>query len=319
MSLALPDHWVWDFWIERDENAWHVFYLKAPRSLGDPDRRHLNATIGHGISGDLKTWEIVSDPFGPGRPGDWDDLATWSGSVVRADDVWWMFYTGVSSVDDGRIQRIGVAVSDDLMTWSKLPENPICSADLRWYEGFDQASWYEEAWRDPWVFPDPGGNGFHIFVTARASSGPVSTRGVIGHAVSADLVEWSVRRPVFAPESFGHMEVPQQVTVDGRHYVIYSVPGDMQPGVRPKDALTGIGYAIADQPTGPFRPGPTSFIYADHHGSLYAGKIVFIDDRPMMLGTMHRGSDGGYRCEISDPIPIIVAADGGLSLASLPE
>jgi beta-fructofuranosidase len=315
--LVLPDHWVWDFWIARDEDVWHIFYLKAPKSLGDPDLRHRNATIGHGISGDLTTWEIVPDPIGPGHPGEWDDAATWTGSVMRVDDVWWMFYTGVSSVEDGRVQRIGGAVSGDLMTWSKLPENPIRSSDPRWYEQYDRASWYEEAWRDPWVFPDPDGDGFHMFVTARASSGPVSTRGVIGHAVASDLVEWSVRRPVFAPESFGHMEVPQQVTIDGRHYVIYSLPGDMQPGVRPEDATTGIGYAIADQPTGPFRSGPAPFVFADHHGSLSGGRIVFVDDRPMMLATLHHGSDGGFRGEISNPMAITVAGDGGLSLSAL--
>ena len=157
MSLALPDHWVWDFWFARDGDAWHIFYLKAPKSLGDPELRHRNATIGHGVSEDLVNWEIVSDPFGLGHPGAWDDLANWTGSIVPVGGGWWMFYSGVSSADDGRIQRIGAAVSNDLMTWSKLSENPVCSADLRWYEEYDNVSWSEEAWRDPWVFPDPGG------------------------------------------------------------------------------------------------------------------------------------------------------------------
>lgn len=317
MSLALPDHWVWDFWFARDGDAWHIFYLKAPKSLGDPELRHRNATIGHGVSEDLVNWEIVSDPFGLGHPGAWDDLANWTGSIVPVGGGWWMFYSGVSSADDGRIQRIGAAVSNDLMTWSKLSENPVCSADLRWYEEYDHVSWSEEAWRDPWVFPDPGGDGFHMFVTARANSGPVSTRGVIGHAISSDLIEWSVQRPVFTPASFGSIEVPQQVTIDRRHYVIYCLPWDMQPGVRPEDALTGIGYAIGDQPTGPFRLGPTPFTSADRHGSLYAGKVVFIDDRPMMLSTLHHGPEGSYRGEISNPIPIVVAGDGGLSLSRL--
>src|SRR5690606_19339933 len=46
MPLALPDRWVWDFWFAHDGDDVHVFYLQAPRALGDPDRRHHNATIG---------------------------------------------------------------------------------------------------------------------------------------------------------------------------------------------------------------------------------------------------------------------------------
>jgi beta-fructofuranosidase len=37
MTLRLPDKWMWDFWLIRDGMDYHVFYLQAPRSLGDPD------------------------------------------------------------------------------------------------------------------------------------------------------------------------------------------------------------------------------------------------------------------------------------------
>ena len=50
-----PDHWLWDFWFARDGDDVHVFYLQAPRSLGDPELRHHNATIGHAVSRDLRT------------------------------------------------------------------------------------------------------------------------------------------------------------------------------------------------------------------------------------------------------------------------
>jgi len=57
--------------------------------------------------------------------------------------------------------------------------NPVIEFDPRWYEfvGFD-------AWRDPWVLRDPGGNGFHALITARARTGELDARGVIGHAWS---------------------------------------------------------------------------------------------------------------------------------------
>ena len=30
-----------------------------------------------------------------------------------------------------------------------------------------------DTWRDPWVFPDPAGDGWHMLITARAAAGPV--------------------------------------------------------------------------------------------------------------------------------------------------
>jgi beta-fructofuranosidase len=47
MPLTLPDKWVWDFWLVRDGTDYHAFYLQAPRSLGDPELRHLNVSVGH--------------------------------------------------------------------------------------------------------------------------------------------------------------------------------------------------------------------------------------------------------------------------------
>ena len=50
MVLALADHYVWDSWYVRDGETWHGFFLKAPRSIGDPDLRHWNVSYGHATS-----------------------------------------------------------------------------------------------------------------------------------------------------------------------------------------------------------------------------------------------------------------------------
>ncbi len=318
MPLTLKHDWAWDFWFAHDGMVWHLYHLRAPRALGDPVLRHRNATIGHARSVDLSRWDVLPDALGPGPPGEWDDLATWTGSTLRAGGVWWMFYTGVSTLDDGKVQRIGAATSNDLSTWTKAPSNPLCVADSQWYEKFDSVRWYEEAWRDPWVFGDPNGDGYHMFVTAREHSGPPESAGVIGHAVSSDLVSWTVRPPLITPGSYGHLEVPQHVVLKGRHYLIFSVPSDMQPGLEPEEALTGIGYFVADVAEGPYRYGPTPFIAADRFGTLYAGKIVIQDDHPMLMATMHNTSDGRYVGGISDPTPILVSDDGELSIANAP-
>ncbi|WP_369227173.1 hypothetical protein AB5J52_42385 [Streptomyces sp. R39] len=85
-----------------------------------------------------------------------DDLATWTGSVVRGpDNRWYLYYSGVSRADDGRVQRIGAAVSEDLCSWHRIGAKPPLEADPTWYERLDTTApsdegWYEEAGRDPW-------------------------------------------------------------------------------------------------------------------------------------------------------------------------
>ena len=83
-----------------------------------------------------------------------------------------------------------------------------------------------DAWRDPWVMPDPEGDGFHALITARARQGPDDARGVIGHAWSADLIIWEVRPPLSEPGEFGHLEVPQVELIDGTPVLLFSVGPD---------------------------------------------------------------------------------------------
>ena len=118
--LRLPDSWIWDFWFADDGRAYHVFFLKAPRRLGDPELRHLNVAIGHATSHDLIRWTAAADVLAPAATPAFDDLATWTGSVVRGPDgVWFMFYTGGTNTPAGVKQRIGVATSADLFTWHR--------------------------------------------------------------------------------------------------------------------------------------------------------------------------------------------------------
>lgn len=312
MGFGLANHWVWDFWVARGPQRWHLFFLKAPKTLGDPDLRHRNATIGHAVSLDLRSWEVVQDPFEPGPPGAWDDLATWTGCVVRSDREWWMFYTGVSSREDGLIQRVGAATSSDLMKWTKAPENPLSTASPPWYETLD-GGWYEQAWRDPWVSRDSAGT-YHMFVTARVRNGPIEGRGVLGHLTSSDLVTWRLHPPVTEPGWAGHLEVPQHVLLGGRHYLVYSVTGDRQCDVDPGEGLTGIGYLVSDRISGPYGRGPTRFIYADPIGTLYAGRVVHDDAGPVVLATVNFDAEGRFVGRISNPMPLEVGVDGSLRI-----
>jgi len=117
---------------------------------------------------------------------------------------------------------------------------PLVEADPTWYERLNRQDWHEEAWRDPWVFPDPNGDGWHMLVTARASHGPAAGRGVIGHARSADLLNWEVRPPLTRSVGFGHLEVPQVAVIDGQPLLLFCTnPGSDPIWIVPGPSLTG--------------------------------------------------------------------------------
>ena len=124
-------------------------------------------------------------------------------------------------------QRLALATSTDLLTWTKHPTNPVIELDPRWYERVEH-----DAWRDPWVFRDADGDGFHALITARARAGAPDARGVIGHAWSPDLLVWEVRPPLSEPGLFGHMEVPQVEVVDGTPVLLFSVGADKYSAAR---------------------------------------------------------------------------------------
>ena len=202
-----------------------MFFLHAPQTPDDPDRRHFAARIGHGVSTDLRLWEVRGDALAPGPAGSWDDLATWTGSVVpHPEGGWAMLYTGVSSREQGLVQRIGLARSDDLSVWVKYPGNPVIEADPSWYELLDTDVWFDQAWRDPWLARDPDRGVFYALITARARRGPPNGRGVIARATSPDLVAWEVGPPLSAPDGFGYMEIPQVLYQEGLWHLLFSAP-----------------------------------------------------------------------------------------------
>ncbi|WP_244373348.1 glycoside hydrolase family 68 protein [Rhodococcus sp. ZPP] len=220
MRLALPDHWVWDSWMTDDGTDYHLFFLRASRALQDRERRHYRATIGHATSPDGEAWTLTADALAPSDAPAFDDLATWTGSVVRgADGLWNMFYTGVSRAENGLKQRIGRATSTDLLSWTKDPDL-VLEADGRWYELLGDGTWPDEAWRDPYVFEHAGQ--WHMLITARACVGDPEGRAVVGHATSADLSHWRIEPPLSTPAGFGEMEVLQAHTVNAKPILLFS-------------------------------------------------------------------------------------------------
>ena len=314
--LRLASSWVWDFWIVDDGDQYHLFFLKASRALIDPNRRHWRATIGHATSADLTSWTELADAVVPDDAPAFDDLATWTGSVVRDDDgLWRMFYTAVSRGEDGLTQRISSVVSDDLVTWRREPGRAVIEPDARWYETIDSRQWPDQAWRDPWVFRE--GGQWHMLITARAAQGAADDRGVVGHATSPDLTQWTVQPPLTAPGSgFGHLEVVQTIDVDGRSVGIFSCLGPELSGRRrDNDPAGGVWAFPTESLIGPFAIEDSYRLTDERH---YVGRLV--QDRAgawQFLAFVNDTGEGGFGGEITDPLPVHWV-DGRLAVESAP-
>lgn len=312
--LRLAASWVWDFWIADDGDRYHLYFLKASRALLDPDRRHWRATIGHATSEDLTSWTEHADAVIPDDSPAFDDLATWTGSVVRQEDgTWRMFYTAVSRSEGGLTQRISSVVSDDLFTWHREAGRQVLEPDPRWYETIDARQWPDQAWRDPWVFRHEGA--WHMLITARANHGDPDDRGVIGHATSPDLTTWTVQPPLSEPGSgFGHLEVVQTITVEGRSVGLFSCLGsELSAARRAADPTGGVWAFPTDSLTGPF---DTAESYRLTDERFYVGRLV--QDRGgvwQLLAFHNDDAEGGWIGEISDPRPVRWV-DGRLTLQS---
>ncbi|MEO7123173.1 MAG: glycosyl hydrolase family 32, partial [Lacisediminihabitans sp.] len=267
--LELPDSWTWDFWLADTGSEYHLFFLFASRSLGEESRRHRRASIGHAVSTDLVIWRRVADALVRSDMPSIDDVATWTGSVVQADDGrWHLFFTGCNDDPVPATQRVMVATSTDLMWWEKSPD-VVVAADPRWYA--TGADGPEESFRDPWVFQ--AGGQWHMLLTARAPSGEDTETGILGYATSPDLQRWEVHPPVTsAGHGFGQLEVPQVVEIDGRWLLLFScLRPELAQWRQSVSGSGGVWMAEAEGPLGPFHLETARRLTDD---SLYAGRVI---------------------------------------------
>jgi sucrose-6-phosphate hydrolase SacC (GH32 family) len=307
--FALPEAWVWDFWLADDGQRYHLFFLYASRALGNPDLRHYRASVGHAVSTDLVHWDRVRDALVRSDPPAFDDLAIWTGSIIRRPGgSWLMFYTGATLTPDGNVQRIGAASSEDLMEWRRHPNNPLLQADPQWYEKLADGMWADEAFRDPWVLPDPGGNGWHMLITARDKNGPADDRGVIGHAWSPDLDQWTLNPPLSEPgQGFAQIEVVQTAEVDGQQILMFSALAKDMARRRAVNSTGGIWVARADSALGPYDLANAQQLT---NSDRYVGRLISErgSGRTLFLAFRYDHHDGSFIGELDDPM--IASWDG---------
>jgi glycosyl hydrolase family 32 len=309
--LRIPGEWIWDSWVADDGERYHLFFLRAPATPEDPPRRHTNATIGHAVSTNLVTWEDLGTALRPSAHG-WDDLAVWTGSIARGDDgLWRLYYTAINSGGHGlRDQRLGLAESADLIAWRRVGDRPLLDIDPRWYRTIDEDAGASETWRDPFVFRDPGGDGWHMLISARVPTAPPNADGVLAHARSADMRTWTLRPPLTEPAGFGQLEVAQVRRVEGRWLLVFTCHPHEQSDERRRRFGDYATWVVAgDAATGPWDIAAAKPFTAEP--MLFAAPLVQERDGGWaFVGFRNLEYQGELSFEILDPIPVRLDDDG---------
>lgn len=327
--LELDETWTWDFWIADTGSEFHIYFLRASKVFHSPDGRHdiirnpndrhIGATVGHAVSTDLFNWQVCEDILAPSPEPAFDDMSNWTGSVVQGpDQLWYMFYTGISHQEGGLVQRIGLATSSDLYDWDKRDDFEKICADSELYEKLGDSTWPNETWRDPWVFADPGGDGWHMFITARSKDGAVDDRGVIGHAHSEDLWNWKILPSLSeAGGGFGDLEVSQINLMDGKWVLLFSCL-EREFSVARRSAgdngggLGGVWALPSNDPFGPFDIEKAQRITTH---DLYSGRLIKNHDSQwLLMAFVNDDDDGKFVGHLSDPLSVSWQTDGTLSL-----
>lgn len=222
-TYAPRGKYLWDSWFIKLNKEYHMFNLQAPHPKGSRRLKDNLVSVGHAVSKDLIKWKELPTALKPGKSDEWDNLSLWTGSTIKKGKKYYLFYTGRNK-SCPLIQKIGMAISNDLIHWKKHPGNPIITAEKRYYcvENKKDKLNTEPAWRDPYVFKDPKSRKYYMLISAWAKGKTRLFKGCIAIAQSTNLIEWEILPPILSPGTFEEMETPQMIFYKNNYYLFFS-------------------------------------------------------------------------------------------------
>ncbi|MGI6378394.1 MAG: hypothetical protein ACOX0H_00155 [Patescibacteria group bacterium] len=152
-------------------------------------------------------------PFGTEED---QDRCIYTGSVLRAQDKFPIFYTGHNPFlrkerpfPNKRLCMLSVTICITGPSSTNIPfRHPKATKST--------------TGRDPFVFFDDADNLYHMLLAARLDKGAAPRRGCTAHLTSKDLISWTLRDPLWAPESYFTHECPDLFKMGDWYYMIFS-------------------------------------------------------------------------------------------------
>lgn len=204
--------WAADFIPFYDKGEYQLFYLH--------DWRNVN-NFGEGTP-----WYLISTndfvnytehgEVLPRGTKDEQDLFVFTGSIIKANNQYHIFYTGHNPhlrAQGKPEQGVMHAVSDDMLKWRKIPEDTFYAPADK-YEPHD--------WRDAFVFWNEEAQEYWMLLAARLKKGPSRRRGCTALCASKDLHKWEVREPFWTPGLYFTHECPDLFKIGDWWYLAFS-------------------------------------------------------------------------------------------------
>lgn len=244
------------------DGRYHVFYLRDHR---DRESYGLGSAWHHISTDDFVHFEDHGQALAQGRIDEQDHTVATGCVYTDERGKHHIFYTGINPylrTDTQHEQALLHAVSDDLVTWTKLPEE-VWYADESIYERHD--------WRDPFVFKHPQTGRYIMILAARLNQGPFFRRGCTGLLTSDDLRHWTVQKPFYAPGRYHGHECPDWFQIGDWYYLVFSE----------YTTHTTTRYVMSRSPDGPWvAPADNQF----DNRAFYAAKSASDGSRRFLFG-----------------------------------
>ena len=295
---------MWDTWLYYHEGKHYLFYLHNSRADVRWD----------GMSVAVSTDGVHFDDHGPIIHKADDAVWLGTGMVWRVGEKFMLNF----SEERADLQEIFFAESDDLLHWTRLPDDEyICRADSRWYA--DDPTFTSQRWDCIWALPREEGEGYIGFLTAVARHGPAGLCGTAGCVVSDDGRHFRAAPPVIETGVWGdRVEVGAVEKFGDRHYMLLGV-GAAPLGARQRSRLPagegGMFVLNSERQAGPYELDPQQAPFLSSSPILYTYFARFYrygDDLLLNHHTVPRSGHAGPEDIYFSPLKSVQRDDAGI-------
>lgn len=293
-GYGFRDYEIGDVDVVKHDGIYHLFHLTLPN----------HDYIAHAVSKDGLHWRRVKNALFIGDPREWDDDMLWTMHVTSnpyRPGRWRMFYTGLCMEERGRIQRVGLAASDDLYHWEKVFADayPLEIPGDHYEDSLDEGrEWV--SFRDPFFFLDD--EDAYLLASARVNRGPIIRRGCVALACETAENQFDFCPPLFHPGRYDDLEVPNLVKLDGRYYLIASTREDIK-----------VHYWYARDLFGPYKNFYDNVLLPQGN---YAARVARDGERYLVWNFFFKGLTTAGMHLLAPPKELVVNHRGELRLRS---